>query len=101
MLASRCSFGLSGAALLLASISGAAAQDVYKIGMSAGLTGYAATVDRAWRGGGEIAIAAVDAKGGMADKKAELIVEDNRSEPQEAVTVSRKMLSSDNVNMFA
>src|SRR5947209_11048772 len=101
MLASRWSIGLSGAAILLASISGAAAQDVYKIGMSAGLTGYAATVDRAWRDGVEIAIAAVNAKGGIAGKKVELIVEDNKSEPQEAVTVYRKMISSDNVNMFA
>src|SRR3954447_17966569 len=101
MLASRWSIGLSSGAILLASISGAAAQDVYKIGMSAGLTGYAATVDHAWRDGVEIAIAAVNAKGGIAGKKVELIVEDNKSEPQEAVTVYRKMISSDNVNMFA
>ena len=101
MQASRWSIGFSGATFLLASISGAAAQDVYKIGMSAGLTGYAATVDRAWRDGVEIAIAAVNAKGGIAGKKVELIVEDNKSEPQEAVTVYRKMISSDNVNMFA
>ena len=86
---------------LFAAIAGASAQDVYKIGMSAGLTGYAATVDRAWRDGVEVAIAALNAKGGIAGKKIELIVEDNRSEPQEAVTVYRKMISSDNVNMFA
>src|SRR5688572_30878150 len=77
------------------------AQDVYKIGMSAGLTGYAATVDRAWRDGVEVAIAALNAKGGIAGRKIELVVEDNRSEPQEAVTVYRKMVSSDKVNMFA
>ncbi len=86
---------------LFAAITGASAQSVYKIGMSAGLTGYAATVDRAWRDGVEVAIAALNAKGGIAGKKIELIVEDNRSEPQEAVTVYRKMISSDNVNMFA
>ena len=28
------------------------------------------------------------------------MAEDNRSEPQEAVTVYRKMISSDNVNVF-
>ena len=88
------------AALLLAGAS-ANAQDVYKIGMSAGLTGYAATVDRAWRDGVEVAIAALNAKGGIAGRKIELVVEDNRSEPQEAVTVYRKMISSDKVNMFA
>jgi len=88
------------AALLLAGAS-ANAQDVYKIGMSAGLTGYAATVDRAWRDGVEVAIAALNAKGGIAGRKIELVVEDNRSEPQEAVTVYRKMISSDKVSMFA
>src|SRR3954466_14504713 len=98
MLASRWSIGLSGAVILLATISGAAAQDVYKVGMAAGLTGYAATVDppwrgvpglsatadRAWRDGVEIAIAALNAKGGIAGRKVELVVEDNKSEPQEA-----------------
>src|SRR6202044_3191622 len=53
------------------------AQDAYKIGMSAGLTGYAATVDRAWRDGVEIAIAAVNAAGGIDGRKVELVVEDN------------------------
>src|SRR5437588_10261699 len=88
------------AAALLVTAVAAHAQDTYKMGMAAGLTGYAATVDRAWRDGVEIAIAALNAKGGVAGKKIELIVEDNRSEPQEAVTVYRKMISSDNVNMF-
>ena len=37
-MASRWSIGLSSAAILLATVSGAAAQDVYKIGMAAGLT---------------------------------------------------------------
>src|SRR3954467_2664719 len=101
MLASRWSIGLSGAAILLATVSGAAAQDVYKIGMAAGLTGYAATVDRAWRDGVEVAIAALNAKGGIAGRKGELVGEDNKSEPQEAVTVYRKMISSDKVSMFA
>jgi ABC-type branched-subunit amino acid transport system substrate-binding protein len=89
------------AATLLLGVAGAQAQDAFKIGMAAGLTGYAATVDRAWRDGVEIAIAALNAKGGILGKKVELVVEDNRSEPQEAVTVYRKMISSDNVNMFA
>src|SRR5262245_30355636 len=82
-------------------VADAHAQSVHKIGMSAGLTGYAATVDRAWRDGVEIAIAAFNAKGGIMGRKLELVVEDNRSEPQEAVTVYRKMISSDRVNIFA
>jgi branched-chain amino acid transport system substrate-binding protein len=88
-------------AFALCSVSGATGQEVYKVGMSAGLTGYAATVDRAWRDGVDIGIGALNAKGGISGRKVELVVEDNRSEPQEAVTVYRKMISSDKVNVFA
>lgn len=86
--------------LSLAALAPAAAEDVYKIGVSAGLTGYAATVDRAWRDGVELAVAALNAQGGVMGRKLEVIVEDNRSEPQEAVTVYRKMLSSDGAQVF-
>ena len=72
----------------------------YKIGISAGLTGYAATLDRSWRDGVEIAAATLNAKGGIMGRKLAVVVEDNRSEPPEAVTVYRKMISSDNVNVF-
>ncbi|WP_460452417.1 ABC transporter substrate-binding protein [Alsobacter sp. SYSU BS001988] len=89
-----------GLALGVAAAGPALAQEPYKIGISAGLTGYAATVDRAWRDGVELAVAAVNAKGGVAGRKLEVVVEDNRSEPQEAVTVYRKMLTSDKVNIF-
>jgi branched-chain amino acid transport system substrate-binding protein len=92
---------LAGAAFVLSLIGAAQAEEPYKVGMSAGLTGYAATVDRAWRDGVEVAIAELNAKGGIMGRKVELVVEDNRSEPQEAVTVYRKMISSDKVNVFA
>jgi branched-chain amino acid transport system substrate-binding protein len=87
------------AATMLAATS-VRAEDVFKIGMSAGLTGYAATVDRAWRDGVELAAEALNAEGGIMGRKVQVIVEDNRSEPQESVTVYRKMLSSDGVQMF-
>lgn len=89
----------AGCALLAVSAAPSSAQDVYKIGISAGLTGYAATVDRAWRDGVEVAAAFLNAKGGIMGKKIQVITEDNRSEPQEAVTVYRKMIS-DKVNVF-
>lgn len=92
---------LIGSAVAISGLSGAQAQSAYKIGMSAGLTGYAATVDRAWRDGVEVAIASLNAKGGINGRKIELVVEDNRSEPQEAVTAYRKMISSDKVEVFA
>ena len=78
----------------------AGAQEVYKIGISAGLTGYAATLDRGWRDGVEITAAALNAKGGIMGRKIEVITEDNKGEPQEAVTVYRKMISSDKVDIF-
>ena len=78
----------------------APAQEVYKIGVSAGLTGYAAAVDRAWRDGLEVAADDVNSKGGVMGRKIKLIVEDNKSEPQEAVTGYRKMISSDKVDIF-
>ena len=90
---------LAASAISLSTIP-AGAQQVYKIGISAGLTGYAATVDRAWRDGVEIAAAAVNAKGGIMGRKVEVVTEDNKSEPQEAVTVYRKMISSDKAEIF-
>jgi branched-chain amino acid transport system substrate-binding protein len=77
-----------------------AAAQTYKIGISAGLTGYAATVDRAWTDGVKTAVDVLNAKGGINGRKLEVIVEDNRSEPQEAVTVYRKMMTSDKVDIF-
>jgi ABC-type branched-subunit amino acid transport system substrate-binding protein len=77
------------------------AADVYKIGASVGLTGYAAANDRLWRDGLNVAADVINAKGGILGKKIEIITEDNRSEPQEAVVGYRKMMSSDNVQIFA
>ncbi len=94
---------IAAAAITLAAAStlcGSALAQAYKIGISAGLTGYAATVDRAWTDGVRVAVDALNAKGGINGRKLEVIVEDNRSEPQEAVTVYRKMISSDKVAIF-
>ena len=78
----------------------ALAQETFKVGVSVGLTGYAAAVDRAWRDGLEVATDYVNSKGGVRGRKIQLVIEDNKSEPQEAVTVYRKMISSDKVNIF-
>ena len=76
------------------------AQGNYVIGSSAGLTGYAATLDRAWVDGVTVAIRRLNDEGGVLGKKITLVVEDNRSEPQEAVSAYRKMLSSDGAQAF-
>ena len=90
------------AALPCALSCAALAQDTtYKIGASVGLTGYAAANDRLWRDGLNVAAEMLNAKGGILGRKIEIITEDNRSEPQEAVVGYRKMISSDQVKIFA
>ncbi|WP_117190245.1 ABC transporter substrate-binding protein [Rhizobium terrae] len=76
------------------------AEDVFKIGSSVGLTGYAAVIDRAWRDGLAVAADALNERGGLLGKKIEVVVEDNHSQPQDAVVGYRKMISSDKVNLF-
>lgn len=92
--------GMIGAAFLVALAAPVSAQ-TYKIGDSAGLTGYAATVDRAWSDGVKLAADVINAKGGINGRKLEVIVEDNHSQPQDAVVVYRKMIVSDKVDAFA
>jgi ABC-type branched-subunit amino acid transport system substrate-binding protein len=98
---SRCLALIATAILATLPSVSAQAQDVYKIGASVGLTGYAAANDRFWRDGLNVAAEAINAKGGILGRKIEIITEDNRSEPQEAVVGYRKMISSDNVKIFA
>jgi ABC-type branched-subunit amino acid transport system substrate-binding protein len=87
-------------AALLAPALSASAQDAIKIGSSLGLTGYGSLTDGHWREGLEIAIEAVNAKGGVVGRKLELVYEDNKSIPQQAVVVYRKMMSEDKVVAF-
>jgi ABC-type branched-subunit amino acid transport system substrate-binding protein len=93
--------GLLAATVLLAALPfSASAQETYKIGSSVGLTGYAAVNDRAWRDSMQLFVDIQNAKGGVLGKKMELVAEDNRSEPQEAVVGYRKMMSNDKVQIF-
>ncbi|MGZ5827777.1 MAG: ABC transporter substrate-binding protein, partial [Xanthobacteraceae bacterium] len=78
----------------------ASAADNIKIGSSLGLTGYGSLTDSHWRDGLELAFEAVNAKGGVLGKKLELVYEDNKSIPQQAVVVYRKMMSEDKVVAF-
>ncbi len=78
----------------------ASAEDSLVVGSSLGLTGYGSITDGHWRDGLELAIAAVNAKGGVLGKKLKLVYEDNKSTPQQAVVVYRKMMSEDNVVAF-
>ncbi|RAI44739.1 ABC transporter substrate-binding protein [Rhodoplanes roseus] len=88
------------AALAATFVVPAAAQDTIKIGSSLGLTGYGSITDGHWREGLELAIEAVNAKGGVLGKTLQLVHEDNKSIPQQAVVVYRKMMSEDKVVAF-
>jgi branched-chain amino acid transport system substrate-binding protein len=90
-----------GTALFALVPSGAtSAQEVFKVGASLGLTGYGSLTDSHWHEGLDAAIAAVNAEGGVLGQKLELVYEDNKSTPQQAVVVYRKMMSEDNVKAF-
>ena len=78
----------------------ASAQDTIKIGSSLGLTGYGSLTDAHWRDGLQAAIERLNGQGGVLGKKFELVTEDNKSTPQQAVVVYRKMMSEDKVVAF-
>src|SRR6185312_5725905 len=78
----------------------ASAEDTITIGSSLGLTGYGSITDGHWRDGLSIAIDAVNEKGGVLGKKLKLVYEDNKSTPQQAVVVYRKMMSEDKAQVF-
>ncbi|AXK79391.1 ABC transporter substrate-binding protein [Pseudolabrys taiwanensis] len=78
----------------------ASAQETYKVGSSLGLTGYGSLTDGHWRDGLELAIEAVNAQGGVLGRKLQLVHEDNKSTPQQAVVGYRKMMSEDKVIAF-
>ena len=89
---------LLAAALALA--PGLASADEIVVGSSLGLTGYGSITDGHWRDGLTIAIDAVNEKGGVLGKKLKLVYEDNKSTPQQAVVVYRKMMSEDKAHVF-
>jgi len=91
---------LAVAVALAAGTVAASAQDTIKIGSSLGLTGYGSLTDGHWRDGLAAAIEAVNKQGGVLGKKLELVYEDNKSTPQQAVVVYRKMMSEDKVVAF-
>jgi len=85
--------------LLLVAPSSAGAQsgEPIKIGMAGGMTGYLASIDRGWRDGVAVALEKLNKEGGVLGRKLELLVEDNRSEPQPTVTAVNKLVVSDKV----
>jgi branched-chain amino acid transport system substrate-binding protein len=91
---------LTATATVLA-VSGAAhAQDTIKIGMTQPLTGPVAASGNFVANGAKIAVDVVNAKGGVLGKKLELILEDNKSNPKEAVAAVEKLILRDKVPLL-
>src|SRR5437588_5534139 len=94
------STGLSfvAAALLAAGFAGpGAAQETSKIGVTQPLTGAFAASGNYVAMGARIAEDEINKAGGVLGKKIELIVEDNKSNPTEAVATAEKLIVRDKV----
>jgi branched-chain amino acid transport system substrate-binding protein len=86
------------AAAFASFIAGAAtAQDTIKIGVTQPLTGAFAASGNYVTQGAKIAEEEINKAGGVLGKKIELIVEDNKSNPTEAVATAEKLISRDKV----
>ena len=99
MLTRFVTFGLAiMAALALA--APASAQDTIRIGVSQPLTGAFAASGNYVAQGARIAETEINAKGGVLGKKIELIIEDNKSNPTEAVATAEKLIVKDKVQVM-
>lgn len=93
-------FNIISVATVTLFLSGAAvAQDSYKIGFNAPLTGFAAADGNSARIGAELAVEQINAAGGVNGKKLELVVMDDQADPKQAVPAATKMIESDGVVM--
>lgn len=78
----------------------AVAQETIKIGVSEPLTGSVAASGTYVTNGARIAADLVNSKGGVLGKKIELIVEDNKSNPREALNAAEKLILKDKVTVM-
>ncbi|GAA5233945.1 ABC transporter substrate-binding protein [Verticiella sediminum] len=86
------------AAIASSFVLGAAAQaDTIKIGVSQPLTGPVAASGTYVANGARLAAEHLNANGGVLGKQIELVVEDNKSNPREAVNTAEKLILRDKV----
>ena len=74
-----------------------AAQDVIRIGVTQPLTGAFAASGNYVTEGAKIAEEQINAAGGVLGKKIQLVIEDNKSNPTEAVATAEKLIGKDKV----
>src|SRR5215216_6818962 len=75
----------------------AVAQDTIKIGVTQPLTGAFAASGNYVAQGAKIAEEAINAQGGVLGRKIQLVIEDNKSNPTEAVATAEKLIGKDKV----
>ena len=71
--------------------------DTIKVGVNEPLTGAVAASGNYVTNGAKIAAEEINAKGGVLGKKLELVIEDNKSNPTEAVAAAEKLIVGDKV----
>jgi branched-chain amino acid transport system substrate-binding protein len=96
MKATALKFALAAAVALLSS-GAATAQETIKIGVTQPLTGAFAASGNYVTQGARIAEEEINKAGGVLGKKIELIIEDNKSNPTEAVATAEKLIGRDKV----
>jgi branched-chain amino acid transport system substrate-binding protein len=84
-------------AVLTAALSTIAAADTVKIGVNQPLTGAVAASGNYVANGARIAADEINAQGGLLGQQVELIIEDNKSNPTEAVAAAEKLIVRDEV----
>src|SRR3954468_4903435 len=75
----------------------ALAQEPIKIGVTQPLTGAFAASGNYVAQGAKMAEDAINAEGGVLGRKIQLVIEDNKSNPTEAVATAEKLISRDKV----
>ncbi|GAA3955424.1 ABC transporter substrate-binding protein [Allohahella marinimesophila] len=75
----------------------ALAADTIKIGVSEPLTGSVAASGNYVANGARLAAEKINSEGGVLGKQIELVIEDNKSNPREAVNAAEKLILSDKV----
>ena len=75
------------------------AADTIKIGVNAPLTGFAATDGKSSLNGIKLAVAQINATGGLLGKKLELVVYDDQASPKHSVPIATKLIEKDNVTL--
>jgi branched-chain amino acid transport system substrate-binding protein len=85
------------AAAAALSCTAAQAQDTIKVGMTQPLTGAVAASGNYVANGAKLATEVLNREGGVLGKKIELVLEDNKSNPKEAVAAAEKLILKDKV----